>query len=282
MSGIPQYGQRSEPSAAPECPRHPGVRAVDYCKRCNRPMCAECAIPTEVRSICVDCARRVRRRVPSGSPVVTLGIIAACVLIYVIGWVSPAAERAFVFAPVVGYYQPWRFLTTAFLHASLWHIGFNMLALYWVGRSLEGVMGHWRFAALYVLSAVGGSLAVLLWCFVDPSTWQTATVGASGAVFGLFAAVFVLQRLNGVDTTSVLVLLGINLVYGFITPGISWQAHVGGLVTGLLVSWAFTLLARPRRGMTARAQTRVTVVATAAMALVLAGLVAGTYALLLH
>ncbi|WP_043534604.1 rhomboid family intramembrane serine protease [Actinomyces polynesiensis] len=281
MSGIPQYGQRSEPTAAPECPRHPGVRAVDYCKRCKRPMCAACAIPTEVRSICVDCAQQVRRRVPTGSPVVTTGIIVACAVVYAIGWVSPALERALMFAPVLGYHQPWRFLTTAFLHASLWHIGFNMLALYWVGRSLERVMGHWRFAVLYVLSAVGGSLAVLLWCFVQPSTWMTATVGASGAVFGLFAAVFVLQHLSGADTTSVLVLLGINLVYGLITPGISWQAHVGGLVTGLVVAWVFARLARPRRGMTERTQTRLTVGAAVAMALVLAGLVSVTYALLL-
>lgn len=281
MNGVPQYGQRSEAAAAPECPRHPGVRAVDYCKRCNRPMCTQCAIRTEVRSICVDCAKRVRRRVPTGSPVVTLGLIAACVALYVVGWVSPAAERAFVFAPVLGYFEPWRFLTTAFLHASLWHIGFNMLALYWVGRSLEVVMGHWRFAVLYGLSAVGGTLAVLLWCFVEPSTWQTATVGASGAVFGLFAAVFVLQRLSGADTTSVLVLLGINLVYGFITPGISWQAHVGGLLTGLVVSWVFTRLARPRRGATERAQERTAVLASVGMAVVLAALVTGTYALLL-
>lgn len=281
MSEMPRYGQRSDASAAPECPRHPGVRAIDYCKRCNRPMCAQCAVPTEVRSLCVDCAKRERRRVPTGVPVVTYSLIAACVAVYLVGWVSPVAERAMMFAPVLGYREPWRFLTTAFLHASVLHIAFNMLALYWVGRAIEPVMGHWRFAVLYVLSAVGGSLGVLAWCFVSPTTWMTATVGASGAVFGLFAAVFVLQRANGADTTAVVVLLAVNLVFGFVSSGISWQAHVGGLLTGLVVTWVFSRLARPRRGVTARAQERRAVLAAVAMSVGLAAVVAGTYALLL-
>ena len=87
---MPSYGQRSDPRAAPDCPRHPGVRSVDYCKRCNRPMCVDCAIPTEVRSICVDCAspkrgwaRRASRVGAAGAPVVTYSMMATCVLMYV-------------------------------------------------------------------------------------------------------------------------------------------------------------------------------------------------------
>jgi len=279
---VPRYGQRSDSSAAPECPRHPGVPAVDYCKRCHRPMCVQCRVPVEVGAICVDCARQNRLRRTTRAPVVTYGIIAACVVLYLIGLVSPAAEQAFVFAPTLGYRQPWRFLTTAFLHASVLHILFNMLALYWVGRSIEPVLGHWRFAVLYLLSAVGGSAAVLAWCFIQPQAWVTATVGASGAVFGLFAAVFVLQRLSGADTTSVLVLLGINLVYGFVQSGISWQAHVGGLVTGLVVAWVFARMARPRQGVTLRRQEQRAGIAAAIMGVALVAAIAGTYAVLLN
>ncbi|HEY0260747.1 MAG TPA: rhomboid family intramembrane serine protease [Lacisediminihabitans sp.] len=256
------------------------MRAVDYCKRCGRPMCIDCAIPTEVRSICVDCAQELRRRVSPSSPVVTIGIIAICAILYVMGWISPAAERALTFAPVLGYSEPWRFLTTAFLHASVFHIAFNMLALYWVGRAVEPALGHWRFAVLYILSAIGGSLAVLLWCFVQPASFFTATVGASGAVFGLFAAIFVLQRMSGSDTTAVLVLLGINLVYGFITSGVSWQAHVGGMIVGVLVTWAFVALAKPRRGMTAKVQEWWARAVALGMLAVLIAAIWGAYALL--
>lgn len=278
---VPRFGQRSDPAAAPDCPRHLGVRAVDYCKRCHRPMCVQCRVPVEVGAICVDCAKQNRLRRTTRTPVVTYGIIAACVALYLVGMVSHSAEQAFVFAPVLGYFQPWRFLTTAFLHASVLHILFNMLALYWVGRSIEPVLGHWRFAVLYLLSAIGGSAAVLAWCLISPSAWTMATVGASGAVFGLFAAVFVLQRMSGADTTSVLVLLGINLVYGFMQSNISWQAHVGGLITGLVVTWVFARLARPRQGVTLRRQEQWAGAASAGMAVALIAVIAGLYALLL-
>ena len=278
---VPRYGQRSNPAAAPECPRHPGVPAVDYCKRCHRPMCARCAVPTEVRSICVDCARQNRLRRTTRRPVVTYGLIAACAIAYAIVAAVPGVQRSLMFAPVLGYSEPWRFLTTAFLHASVLHIAFNMLALYWVGQAIEPIIGHWRFAVLYVLSAIGGSAGVLAWCFVQPQAWTTATVGASGAVFGLFAAVFVLQRTSGADTTAILVLLGINLVFGFVQSGISWQAHLGGLLTGLVVTWVFVRVARPRQGVTLRRQEQWAGAAAVAMAVALMAGITGMYAALL-
>ncbi|WP_428638554.1 rhomboid family intramembrane serine protease [Schaalia sp.] len=250
---IPEYGMRSDASAAPECPRHPGARSVDYCKRCNRPMCIDCLIRTEVRSICVDCAGR-RPRAASGAPVVTYAFIGACVLAYLASFASPAVQQALAFTPAVGYVQPWRFLTTAFLHSGLFHIAFNMLALFWVGSALEPLLGRWRFASVYLLSAIGGSLAVLAWVLVQPMTLHVATVGASGAVFGLFGAVFVLQKEAGLDTRSVVALLAINLVYGFIASGISWQAHLGGLAAGVCVAWILVRQARPKPGVTARSQ----------------------------
>ena len=277
MTEMPRYGQRSDGNVVPECPRHPDVPSIDYCKRCNRPMCQACAIPTEVRSICVDCAQELRRRIPRSAPIVTYSIVAACVAIYLIGWVSPVFERALMFAPVLGYREPWRFLTTAFLHASLWHIGFNMLALYWVGRPIENTLGRWRFIALYILSAVGGSLAVLLWVFAEPQSWLMPTVGASGAVFGLFGAVFVLQRISGNDTRAVVILLGVNLIYGFITPGISWQAHVGGLLTGLALTWVMSRFAKPVAGRTERSQETQSALVVSAIAVGMCAVIAGTY-----
>ena len=227
---MPSYGQRSDPRAAPDCPRHPGVRSVDYCKRCNRPMCVDCAIPTEVRSICVDCSsskkgwmRSSSRAAAAGAPVVTYAMMAICVLMYALTWVSPSLTSSLALVPAQLRAHPWTILTGAFLHGGVLHILFNMLSLYWVGRAIEPVMGWWRFLTVYLVSALGGSAFILAWCLIQPTEIFVSTVGASAAVFGLFGAVFVLQRLGGSDTTAILTLLGVNLVYGFVVSGISWQ-----------------------------------------------------------
>ena len=252
---MPSYGQRSDPRAAPNCPRHPGVRSVDYCKRCNRPMCVDCLIPTEVRSICVDCTsskrgwvRQASRAAQMGAPVVTYAMMAT--------WVFPSLKSSLALVPLFLMSRPWTILTGAFLHGGLLHILFNMLSLYWVGRAIEPVLGWWRFLTVYLVSALGGSAFILAWCLIQPSEILVGTVGASGAVFGLFGAVFVLQRLGGADTTPILTLLGINLVYGFLASGISWQAHIGGAVAGVAATWVLARLARPRSGITEAAQNR--------------------------
>ena len=260
---LPSYGQRSDPRAAPDCPRHPGVRSVDYCKRCNRPMCVDCLIPTEVRSICVDCTsskrgwvRQASRAAQMGAPVVTYAMTAICILMYLATWVFPSLKSSLALVPLFLMSRPWTILTGAFLHGGLLHILFNMLSLYWVGRAIEPVLGWWRFLTVYLVSALGGSAFILAWCLIQPSELFVGTVGASGAVFGLFGAVFVLQRLGGADTTPILTLLGINLVYGFLASGISWQAHIGGAVAGVAATWVLARLARPRSGITEAAQNR--------------------------
>lgn len=260
---MPSYGQRSDPRAAPDCPRHPGVRSVDYCKRCNRPMCVDCAIPTEVRSICVDCTSSKKRWMGSasraaaaGTPVVTYSMMAICVLMYLVTSVSPSLKASLSLVPATLMTHPWAILTGAFLHHDFMHILFNMLSLYWVGRAIEPVLGRWRFLTLYTVSALGGSAFILAWCLIQPSEIFVSTVGASGAVFGLFGAVFVLQRLGGSDTTSILTLLGINLVYGFMVSGISWQGHLGGVVAGAAATWVLARMARPRAGVTQAYQNR--------------------------
>ena len=276
---MPSYGQRSDPRAAPDCPRHPGVRSVDYCKRCNRPMCVDCAIPTEVRSICVDCTSSKKRwmgsasrAVAAGAPVVTYAMMAICVLMYLVTSVSPSVKASLSLLPATLMTHPWTVLTGAFLHGGITHILFNMLSLYWVGRAIEPVLGWWRFLTVYLVSALGGSAFILAWCLIQPSEILVGTVGASGAVFGLFGAVFVLQRLGGADTTPILTLLGINLVYGFLASGISWQAHIGGAVAGVAATWVLARLARPRSGITEAAQNR-------RQLLVALGMIAGIVAL---
>ena len=276
---LPSYGQRSDPRAAPDCPRHPGVRSVDYCKRCNRPMCVDCLIPTEVRSICVDCTsskrgwvRQASRAAQMGAPVVTYAMMAICILMYLATWVFPSLKSSLALVPLFLMSRPWTILTGAFLHGGLLHILFNMLSLYWVGRAIEPVLGWWRFLTVYLVSALGGSAFILAWCLIQPSELFVGTVGASGAVFGLFGAVFVLQRLGGADTTPILTLLGINLVYGFLASGISWQVHIGGAVAGVAATWVLARLARPRSGITEAAQNR-------RQLLVVLGMIAGIVAL---
>ena len=275
---MPSYGQRSDPRAAPDCPRHPGVRSVDYCKRCNRPMCVDCAIPTEVRSICVDCTSSKKRwmgsasrAVAAGAPVVTYAMMAICVLMYLVTSVSPSLKASLSLLPATLMTQPWTILTGAFLHGGIMHILFNMLSLYWVGRAIEPVMGWWRFLTVYLVSALGGSAFIIAWCLIQPSEIYVSTVGASTAVFGLFGAVFVLQRLGGSDTTAILTLLGINLVYGFMVSGISWQGHIGGAIAGVAATWLLVRLARPRSGVTEAAQNRRQALAALGM---IAGMVA--------
>ena len=192
----------------------------------------------------------------AGAPVVTYSMMAICVLMYVVTSVSPSLKASLSLVPATLASHPWTILTGAFLHGGLLHILFNMLSLYWVGRAIEPAMGRWRFLTLYLVSALGGSAFILAWCLIQPSEIFVSTVGASGAVFGLFGAVFVLQRLGVSDTTSILTLLGINLVYGFVASGISWQGHIGGAIAGVAATWVLARMARPRAGVTQAQQNR--------------------------
>lgn len=139
------------------------------------------------------------------------------------------------YAPVLTVSEPWRMLTTALVHAmpSPLHLLLNMYTLYLFGQMLEPLLGRARMATLFVLSVLGGSVGVLL---LSPPT--VLVIGASGGIFGLFGAVFVLMRHFKQNLTPLVVLIVLNLVIGFVISGIAWQAHVGGLVAGALVSLA--------------------------------------------
>jgi membrane associated rhomboid family serine protease len=120
------------------------------------------------------------------------------------------------------------------------HLLLNMFTLWMFGQVLETMLGRARYFALYMLSGLAGSIGVFLWAVIDPATIPNAMIGASGAIFGLMAAYVVIHRKRGGDMSQLLVLIGINLVIGFIPgAGISWQAHLGGLIGGAIVGGIF-------------------------------------------
>ena len=264
----------TEPSpyqAEPVCPRHPDRVSYVRCQRCNQPTCPECQRPAAVGIQCVDCVREGQKTMrmprtqfgatvtPGGRPVVTLAIVVICAVVWLLQQVSPQVTRDLAFVPVLGSTEPWRFLTAAFAHSpgQVLHILFNMYALWQIGQYLEPMLGRIRFAILYLVSAFGGSVGYLLLASppplpltqsgIDHSGWVVSMVGASGAVFGLFGALLVLNRHLGRSSGPMFGVLAINAVLGFVVPGIAWQAHLGGLLTGAALAGVITLTAPQSR-----------------------------------
>jgi len=241
------YPSAGAPVGAPVCPRHPDRVSYVSCQRCGRPTCPECQRSAAVGIQCVDCVKESARAMPArrtifggavttGRPVVTITMMAICVVLFALEWVIPKdfIYQNFAYAPFLTESEPWRMLTSAFLHSTdILHIAFNMYALWILGNALEPAFGRLRFFSVYIISALGGSVGVLL---LSPPF--TGVVGASGAVFGLFGALFVIQKKRGGDLRQIVVLLLINAALGFIIPNIAWQAHLGGLITGALCTAA--------------------------------------------
>ena len=253
-----QQGWGESAYETPTCPRHPGVVTYVRCQRCGRPTCPQCQRPAAVGVQCVDCVKaqqkQQRRAVTvaggvarGGAPVVTYGIIALSVLVFLGQLASSDVQRALMFVPVLGQSEPWRFLTTAFLHGSVVHILMNMYALYLIGPFVEQVFGRWRYLSLYAISAIGGSVSVLLLSSPSSDSWLTGTVGASGAVFGLFSALALTMKRLKRNQTQVLVVIGINIVFSFMFPNVSWEAHLGGLLTGAVLSAAYLYAPKEHR-----------------------------------
>jgi membrane associated rhomboid family serine protease len=176
-------------------------------------------------------------------PYVTLGIIAICVVVYAVQFVSgPEFNQKYALVPVsvAGHDEYYRLLTSMFMHGSLIHIGMNMLILWLFGPQLESLLGHVRFAALYLVAGLGGAVAsftfTAAYTLDSQSYYPTSSLGASGAIFGLMGAYLVIGRRLNSDTTQVLGLIVINVVLGFVIPSTDWRAHLGGLVTGALVA----------------------------------------------
>lgn len=247
----------TDPASNPNtCYRHPDRQSFVLCQRCGRTICPECQTPAAVGVHCPECVREQRAQfqanrrasgAPSGLTVArrrfamldqkaTVVLVAVSVVVWLLDQVTGRALTGAMlyFAPVADT-QPWRIVTGLFVHSSFFHILFNMWALWIFGRMLENILGTWRFLALFFLSGLGGDLAVTL---LSPGS---PVVGASGAIFGLFAAFFVIQRSLGYNAVQLLVIMGLNLIVGFL-PGtnISWQAHIGGIVLGFITGFVFS------------------------------------------
>lgn len=241
------------PPPPPSCYRHPDRATWVGCTRCGRPVCPECMRSAAVGHQCVDCVQAAAAAVPApararvspraGVPVVTYGLIAVNVVVFGMELTSRLLQtRLSLWPPAVAGGDYYRLVTSAFMHDGILHIAFNMYALYVLGPPLEQHLGRVRFASLYGLSALGGSVMVYLF-----SPLNAATVGASGAIFGLFGATLVAARRLNLDVRWLVGLIVVNLAITFTVPGISWQGHIGGLITGTLVGAAYAFAPRANR-----------------------------------
>jgi membrane associated rhomboid family serine protease len=241
---------------AQTCYRHPNRETGVSCSNCGRPICPDCMTPTPVGMRCPECAKQ-RTRVTRGAVAptrydapATYALIAINVAIYLAeiasgagGLNSPGGSIVTnfgLFGPSVAEGEWYRLASGGFLHASLFHVGFNMFALYFLGRMLEPAIGTPRFVAVYVVSLFGGAFGALL---LSP---DALTVGASGAIFGIFGAAFVIARGRGLDAaaSSIGLILLLNLAFSVGAANISLGGHLGGLVAGILC--AFFILAGER------------------------------------
>ena len=257
--------------AVPVCYRHPGRETYVRCTRCDRPICPDCMNEASVGHQCPECVREGRRtqrqrRTAFGGGVtgqhgyVTITLIALNVLIALFALASAQRASALVgqgFGGLMGSETPlhlwgavigkasyseggpahgvavgeyYRLFTAMFLHFGLLHLLVNMWALWVLGRPLEALLGPARFLGLYLVSGLGGNVAVYL--FSSPTG---LSAGASTALFGLFAALFLVLRRLKMNTTGVIITLVINLIITFSIPQISIAGHLGGLVTGAIV-----------------------------------------------
>ena len=255
-------------TAVPRCFRHPGRETYLSCVRCGRPACPDCLRSAAVGQQCVECVRQASRttrrpagafggRVTSGATVTwtLVGLNVACYVVELLFQNTVINDGVLVgrIGPTLGVAdgQVYRLLSNAFLHEppgsgiGILHIVFNMWALIVVGPALERLLGRVRYLAIYLVSALAGS--VLFYVVAAPAA---SALGASGAIFGLFGAWFVLGRRLRLDVRQIILLIVINLGISFAVPGIAWQAHVGGLIAGAALAAAFAYAPRRSRALT--------------------------------
>jgi membrane associated rhomboid family serine protease len=229
------------------CVRHPDRATGLTCTRCEQPACPECLREASVGYQCVDCvgaAARTGRRgttvagaEPGGRSVVVPALVAINLAVFALTAVQAGSigsnHRSELFADwvlvpeVAADGEWWRLLTAGFLHYGPIHVAVNMLALWLLGRDLEVVLGRGRFVAVYLLALLGGSAAVVLFSASD-----SATAGASGAVFGLMGGLLVVMRRLRIPPGQVIGLIALNVALSFVIPSISIVGHLGGLVVG--------------------------------------------------
>lgn len=262
-----------EAQSLPTCYRHPDRETGIHCTRCERPICPECMVNASVGFQCPECVRSgsgtghapsasqprtIAGGTVTGDPrLLTKLLVGVNLLVFLVqlslgdrftdrftligrAWVPELGSTL----QGVAEGQWYRLLTSMFLHAGVMHIAFNMLSLWWLGGPLEAALGRARYLALYFVSGLaGGALTYLI------AAPNQASLGASGAIFGLFGATAVLMRRLRYDMRPIIILLVINLIITFGWSGIAWQAHVGGLVGGVVIGYAMVHAPRERRAL---------------------------------
>jgi membrane associated rhomboid family serine protease len=246
------------------CYRHPERETGVSCSNCGRPICYECMIQAPVGIRCPECVReqqaggsrakvytrgQIRQRWGAGgrSAPVTRILIGINVAVFVVQFLSVAAGDLIALGGVttaIAEGEYWRLLTAMFLHAGILHLAFNMLALYVGGSVLEMIAGRGKYLIIYFVAGVAGNVAAYA---LSPSS--VSTVGASGAIFGIFGALFLYSLHNrgtaaGQALRSMGTVILINLLISFVFSGISWQAHVGGLLGGMAAMEALSWFGR--------------------------------------
>jgi membrane associated rhomboid family serine protease len=265
------------------CYRHPDRETRVSCSSCGRPICPDCMTPTPVGMRCPECASQRTRvvRNPTGTPgqlsafPATVALIAINVAVFLIeiangpgGLFSEQGSKFIedfgLFGPFVSEGEWYRLVTSGFLHANFFHIGFNMLILFFLGRLLEPALGTPRFLVLYFASLLAGSFGALL---LDPNA---LTLGASGAVFGVAGAIFVIARGRGLDVIASQIgfLIVLNLLFSLGPRNISLGAHLGGLVGGVICALAIVAGERGMLGRQRRLLEYLAMLAVAALAVV--------------
>jgi membrane associated rhomboid family serine protease len=268
MPDLPPTGASEE---APVCYRHTDREAHIRCQRCNRRICPDCMRPASVGFQCPSCVHEGSRTTRSGrtayggrrsdNPALTSQVliavnVAVWLLVVVTGWRNSPLVNQLALLPRSAFDRgtgqiitgvadgaPWLLLTSMFAHIDIWHIGLNMLALYALGPGLEAATGRTRFLSLYFVSGLAAS-ATVLWL----SGPTSQTLGASGAIFGLMGALIVVAVKVRGDVRSILTWVGVNfLVTVVFASFISWQGHLGGFVTGLLLGGVIVYAPRERR-----------------------------------
>lgn len=240
------------------CYRHPDREAYISCQRCGRLICPECMREASVGFQCPSCiaegAKTVRQpknlaggALTGTSGAVSMGLIVINVLAYLVTAATGGQSGTFFRdGALVGIFvadgEIWRLVTSAFLHAGLLHLLFNMYALYLFGPFVERALGTVRFIVAYATVAIAGSVFVYL--LAPPAV---ATIGASGAVFGLFGMAMMLLLKAKQDITTLLVLLAINAFISVAGSNISWQGHLGGFVAGVVLGAVVAYAPRERR-----------------------------------
>ncbi|WP_455358460.1 rhomboid family intramembrane serine protease [Streptomyces sp. SYSU K21746] len=258
----------------PGCYRHPDRETGIRCSRCERPICPDCMVSASVGFQCPGCVRTgsgtghapaanqprtIAGGTVAGDPrLVTKVLLGLNAAVFLAVLVPGTGDRLVDQLALVGRYQDffgaplegvaegewYRLLTSTFLHEAPWHFAFNMLGLWWLGGPLEAALGRSRYLALYLLSGLAGSALTFL-----IEAQNRPSLGASGAIFGLLGATIVLMRRMNYDMRPVFALVALNLLITFTWPNIAWQAHVGGLVAGVVIAVGMVHAPRERRAL---------------------------------